>query len=64
MHGADSFTLLDFAPGAYLQEEPLGAPMPFAVWLDDEIIGAGECPSEAVADARRTVRLWESNEVR
>jgi hypothetical protein len=60
MNTADSFALLDFAPGAYLQEEPSGAPMPFAVWLDDEIIGAGECPSEAIEEARRTTRSWEA----
>lgn len=42
------------------------APMPFAVWSEDEtgeqdIIGAGASPSEAIEDARNTVRGWEAS---
>lgn len=59
MQTADSFTLLDFAPGAYLGKDH-AMPLPYAVWLDDEIIGSGVTASEAVEDARRTVRRWEA----
>ncbi len=63
---ADSFSLLDFAPkGSYLEEDD-EAPMLFAVWYptddgDFDILGAGATASEAIEDARKQVRLWESN---
>jgi hypothetical protein len=61
---ADSFTLLDFAPaGTYLHHDA-DAPLAYAVWCDGDIIGAGESASEAVAEARRTVRVWEDMALR
>ncbi len=59
----DSFTLLDFAPGAWLEETTDEGLPAFGVWLDDDIIGTGETASEAIADARATVRGWESGPV-
>lgn len=41
--------------------EDTDAPMSWAVWLDDEIIGAGEARSEALAEALATVRGWEAS---
>lgn len=59
---ASSFALLDFAPkGSWLEHDET-APMPFAVWSPEgDILGAGECASEAIEEARATVRVWESN---
>lgn len=40
------------------------APLPWAVWYtipesgDEDILGAGESPSEAIEDARNTARQW------
>jgi hypothetical protein len=63
MTNADSFELLDFAPaGSYLLEDA-DAPLRFSVWCDDDIIGAGETASEAIEEARATVRGWESRNV-
>jgi hypothetical protein len=57
----DSFTLLDFAPdGAELRRSEPGDPELWAVWLDGDIIGSGECPSEAVEAALAQIRIWES----
>ena len=58
----DSADVLDdFAPvGSVLEHDP-DAPSPFAVWCDGDIIGSGDTASEALADARHTVRCWESN---
>lgn len=44
------------------------APLPWAVWVcgdSDELdlIGAGESCSEAIEDARNTVRGWEASRV-
>ncbi len=46
-----------------LEHDP-EAPMLWAVWggdgwNDEEIIGAGDSPSEAIEDARRQIRAWE-----
>ncbi len=58
----DSFTLLDFAPAGTWLEEDADAPERFAVWSPEgDIIGAGETASEAIEDARATIRTWESN---
>jgi hypothetical protein len=41
------------------------APQRFSVWSDNrtdvDIIGAGDTRSEAIEDARKTVRGWESS---
>jgi hypothetical protein len=44
-------------------EHDEAAPMPWAVWGsdggdDEDIIGAGDSPSEAIEDARHTIRGW------
>lgn len=44
-------------------EHDAAAPLPWAVWgsdgiEDEDIIGAGESPSEAIEDARAQVRMW------
>ncbi len=35
------------------------APMPYAFWLDDEILGAGNTIEDAVNDAYRQLEEWE-----
>ena len=59
-HGADSFALLDFAQGASLVRDE-SAPMLYAVWLDDEIIGAGATSEQAIAEAREMLRRWKES---
>lgn len=50
--------LADLPAGAWLEEDA-DAPMPFAVWLDGDLLGVGESQSEALEDARKKVRGWE-----
>lgn len=57
----ESAALLDFPQGTTLVRDE-DAPMPFAVWLDDDILGAGDTSEEAIADARATVSAWDRNE--
>ncbi len=49
--------LLDFAPGATLERDE-DAPLLFSVWLDGDIIGAGDTQDEAVAEAARQIVEW------
>lgn len=55
-----TFALLDFAPDGrtFLDVDP-EAPMLYAVWCDDDILGAGDTAEEAIDDARDTVAGWE-----
>lgn len=56
-----AFALLDFAPDGktFLDLDP-EAPMLYAVWCDDDILGAGDSAEEAIEDARDTVAGWEA----
>ena len=56
----ESFAPLDFAQGASLVRDE-SAPMLYAVWLDDEIIGAGADSESAIAEARETLRRWKQS---
>lgn len=47
----------EFPEGCTLVFDP-SAPMPFATWLDGDLIGAGHSPEYAVNDARSTIRRW------
>ena len=48
--------------GAYFEvnAEPGEQPLPLAIWLEDDIIGAGDSYDEALDDAHDTVEGWES----
>jgi hypothetical protein len=45
-------------PAAKLRREPADAPLPWAVWLDDDIIGAGRTPGAAVDEAVAQIKAW------
>ena len=52
--------------GALYFDRDETAPKLWAVWIDlgaggEDIIGAGDSPSEALEDARATVRGWEAS---
>lgn len=56
--------LAEFAGLNLRLEHDDDAPMPWAVWGSDgidaeDLLGAGESPSEAIEDARNTIRGWE-----
>jgi hypothetical protein len=52
----EAFALLEF-PGATLVRDE-NAPMLFAIWLQDEIVGAGDTREAAIAEARETLAEW------
>lgn len=56
---AELRSLVNLPSGSELREDR-EAPQPFAVWLDDDIIGAGATAREAIEDAHATVREWEA----
>jgi hypothetical protein len=56
-----SETLLDAKLGGmYRVEYDRTAPMPWAVWSDGEILGAGYSRVSAIRDALKTAREWRS----
>lgn len=57
---ASSFSVLELPEGAVLERDE-EAPLPFAVWLDGDIIGAGHDPDTAIQEARASVREWNRN---
>ncbi len=38
------------------------APELFSVWLEDDLIGAGETAEEAMGEALDQLAVWEANE--
>jgi len=62
-HQAELDSLAEFAGCEMRFDFDVYAPMTWAVWAtyedgETEIIGAGEAPSEALEEARVTVRGW------
>jgi hypothetical protein len=67
----EALNALAYAHGLELEiEEDDDAPMLWAVWAwkpecetyeDADIIGAGDSESEAIEEARKQLRIWESN---
>jgi hypothetical protein len=41
-----------------------GAPLPYAIWLDDDILGAGNTPEEARQEARAQLEAWALDEAK
>lgn len=39
-------------------ELDLGAPLRFSVWIDDDLVGAGDTEAAAMLEARATVLAW------
>ncbi len=58
--------LLDFAlAGCVVADFENNPPeTPFAIWLDDDILGSGYIPEEAITEARHQLIDWELRERR
>ena len=58
--------LLDFVLAANVVADFEDAPpeTPFAIWLDDDILGSGAWPAEAIEEARDQLFIWARNEAR